>query len=159
PFNELLGHIPFTPEFFAALGTFAARTILAQRRPPFKAIVLDCDNTLWQGVCGEDGPDGILISPAHEALQRALLRPRDWGVLVCLCSKNSEADVLEVFRRRSEMPLTLDSIVSHRINWQPKSQNLAELAQELSLSLDSFIFIDDNPLECAEVRAGCPEAA
>lgn len=157
PYNEMLGHIPFTPEFFAALGTFAARMLVALLRPPFKVIALDCDNTLWQGVCGENGPDGVQISSAHEVLQRALLRQRDLGVLLCLCSKNSEEDVLAVFRHRSEMPLTLDSIVSYRINWHPKSQNLAELAHELSLSLDSFLFLDDNPLECAEVRARCPE--
>jgi FkbH-like protein len=79
------------------------------------------------------------------------------GMLLCLCSKNSEADVIEVFERRREMPLQWKHIVSWRINWQSKADNLKALAQELNLGLDSFIFIDDNPVECAEVQAKCPE--
>ena len=79
------------------------------------------------------------------------------GFLLCLCSKNDESDVLEVFDQRPDMLLKRDHLVSWRINWQPKSQNIRSLAQELNLGLDSFIFLDDNPVECAEVRAGCPE--
>jgi len=78
-------------------------------------------------------------------------------MLLCPCSKNNEEDVLEVFARRPEMPLRLEHIVSRRINWRPKSENLKSLAKELQLGLDSFIFIDDDPVECAEVQARCPE--
>ena len=79
------------------------------------------------------------------------------GFLVCLCSKNEESDVLEVLERRTEMPLKREHLVAWRINWAPKSENLRSLAQELNLGLDAFVFIDDNPVECAEVRASCPD--
>ena len=78
-------------------------------------------------------------------------------MLVCLCSKNNEADVREVFRRRPEMPLTWAHVTSARINWEPKSANLRALAAELDLGLSSFVFIDDSPYEIAEVRHNCPE--
>ena len=79
------------------------------------------------------------------------------GFLICLCSKNEEQDVLDVFEGQPEMHLKRDHLVSWRINWVPKSENLRSMAQELSLGLDSFLFLDDNPVECAEVRANCPE--
>jgi FkbH-like protein len=79
------------------------------------------------------------------------------GMLLCLCSKNNEEDVWDVFERRREMPLRRDHIVSSRINWKPKSENLRSLAAELNLGLDSFIFIDDDPSVCAEVCVNCPE--
>ena len=120
-------------------------------------VVLDCDNTLWKGVVGEEGVTGIAIPPAWMALQRFMVELAGQGFLLCLCSKNDEADVLEVFDRRPDMVLKREHLVSWRINWQPKSQNIRRLAQELNLGLDSFIFLDDNPVECAEVRAGCPE--
>ena len=79
------------------------------------------------------------------------------GFSLCLCSKNDDADVLHVFEQRRDMILKRDHLVSWRINWQPKSENIRSLAHELNLGLDSFIFLDDSPVECAEVRAGCPE--
>src|SRR5262249_1905573 len=80
----------------------------------------------------------------------------DAGMLLCLCSKNDADDVHEVFGCQAGMPLQRKHIVSRRIIWQPKSENVRALAAELNLSLDSFIFIDDNPAECAEVAARCP---
>jgi FkbH-like protein len=157
PYGDELGHVPFTTECFTAIGTAIARKLFALRHPPFKVIAVDCDHTLWQGVCGEDGPLGVQIGAAHQALQRFLAQQQQDGMLICLCTKNNEADVLDVFRQRPDMPLTLDHVVARRINWQPKSENLRALADELHLSLDSFIFLDDSPLECAEVRARCPE--
>jgi FkbH-like protein len=155
--GDELGHVPYTRGFFAALGTAIVRHIAAIRRSPYKVIVLDCDQTLWRGVVGEDGVDGIAIGPAHKALQEFMVAQHDAGKLICLCSKNQEADVLEVFDRREDMPLRREHLVSWRINWQAKSQNIRSLASELQLGLDSFVFLDDNPLECAEVRANCPE--
>ena len=155
--RDQLGHIPYTPPFFAALGTILSRKVHALINPPHKVVVLDCDNTLWKGVVGEEGVTGITIPPAWMALQRFMLKLADQGFLLCLCSKNDEPDVLDVFDRRPDMVLKREHVVSWRINWQPKSQNIRALAQELNLGLDSFIFIDDNPIECAEVRAGCPE--
>ncbi len=155
--RDQLGHIPYTPVFFAALGTILARKIHALRNPPRKVVVLDCDNTLWKGVVGEEGVTGITIPPAWTTLQRFMVKLAGQGFLLCLCSKNDEPDVLNVFDRRPDMVLKRDHLVSWRINWQPKSRNIRALAKELNLGLDSFIFIDDNPVECAEVRAGCPE--
>ncbi len=157
PRSEELGQIPYTPAFFAALGTMVARKFHALKRPMFKVIVADCDQTLWAGVCGEDGPKGILLDPPRRALQQFLRSKHDAGMLLCLCSKNNEEEVARVFEQRCEMPLSREHLTAWRINWRPKSENLKSLAKQLRLGLDSFIFIDDNPVECAEVEANCPE--
>lgn len=157
PYSDELGHVPFTPDFFAALGTIIARKFHAIQSSPYKVIALDCDQTLWKGVCGEDGPLGIEIDPPRKKLQEFMVRQLNAGMLICLCSKNNEEDVTQVFDYHPEMPLKRDHIVSWRINWRPKSENLNSLANELQLGLDSFILIDDNPVECAEVQANCPE--
>ena len=156
-YGEQQGHIPYTATFFCALGTLIARKIRALHSAPYKVIVLDCDQTLWRGVCGEDGPDGVEIDPPHYALQKFIVAQQEAGKLLCLCSKNETEDVFAVFDRHSTMPLQRRHLVNWRINWQPKSANLRALADELQLGLDSFIFIDDNPLECMEMRANCPE--
>jgi FkbH-like protein len=120
-------------------------------------LVLDCDETLWRGVVGEDGVDGITIPPAMISLQRFACDVQAKGVLICLVSKNAERDVLEVFRRHSDMVLTLDHVVAHRVNWEAKPTNIASLARTLNLGLDSFVFIDDNPVECALMRTELPQ--
>lgn len=155
--RDQLGHIPFTSEFFTALGTAIARRIYAIKHPAHKVIVLDCDNTLWKGVVGEDGFGGIDISHNWQTIQEFMVAQNQAGMLLCLCSKNNESDVIQVFEERQDMPLKLQHLVAWRINWLPKSENLKSLAAELNLGLDSFIFIDDNPVECTEVRANCPE--
>ena len=152
-----LGHISYHPTLFTALGTMLARKISAIIHPLYKVIVLDCDYTLWNGVVGEEGPLGIEIDAPRKALQEFLVAQYEAGMLLCLCSKNNEQDVLEVFQRRPEMPLKQKHLVDWRINWHPKSENIKSLAEELQLGLNSFIFIDDNPVECAEVQAHCPE--
>ncbi|WP_008312554.1 HAD-IIIC family phosphatase [Leptolyngbya sp. PCC 6406] len=155
--TDELGHIPFTPEYFSALGTTIIRKYQSLTCSPYKVIVLDCDQTLWKGVCGEDGPQGIVIDPARQFLQEFMVKQTEQGMLISLCSKNVEEDVIRVYDVRSDMPLQREHIVAWRINWQPKSENIRSLAQELNLGLDSFIFIDDNPVECSEVMANCPE--
>lgn len=154
---EQLGGIPYTSRFFAAIGTMIARTYLACRQPPVIVLALDCDQTLWAGVCGEDGLAGVQVDAPRRALQEFAVRQHDAGTLLCLCSKNNPADVLEVFARRTDMPLGLEHIVARRLNWREKSANLAALAEELGQSLDGFVFLDDDPVECAEVRSRCPE--
>lgn len=155
--TDQLGHIPYTPLFFGAIGSSIARKIYAIATTPYKVIVLDCDNTIWKGVVGEDGVMGIKVLPQWAELQKFMIAQQNAGKLLCLCSKNNEVDVLDVFEQRPDMPLKLEHIVSRRINWLPKSENIKSLALELNLGLDSFIFIDDNPVECAEVQASCPE--
>ncbi len=157
PHGDKIGHIPFTESFFTALATMLARKIYNIKTAPYKVIVLDCDYTLWRGICGEDGPSGIEADGPWKKLQEFVIRQHDSGMLISICSKNNEDDVIEVFKRHREMPLRRNHIVSWRINWNPKSENMKSLAEELKLGLDSFIFIDDNPVECAEVQANCPE--
>nr|WP_161965688.1 HAD-IIIC family phosphatase [Steroidobacter cummioxidans] len=155
PRMERLGHIPFSREYFVAMATLLARRLAALVKPQYKVIALDCDNTLWRGICGEDGVAGIELTPAHLEFQRMLVRQHDAGVLLCLCSKNNERDVAAVFEQRPDMILRQEHVIASRVNWNPKSQNLQSLAQELDLGLDSFIFVDDSAMECAEVRDNC----
>ena len=155
--SDGLAHIPFTDAYYCAIALALARKAHVLLVPERKVLVLDCDNTLWRGVVGEDGVDGIGISAGFAALQRFAVRIQAQGGLVCLSSKNSERDVLDVFSTRSDMVLKLEHIVAHRINWGAKPDNIAALAHVLNLGLDSFVFIDDNPVECELVRAQLPQ--
>jgi FkbH-like protein len=125
--------------------------------PPYKAVVLDCDNTLWRGICGEDGPTGVVLDPARRAMHEFLLEQREAGMLLTMASKNNESDVLETFASNPDFPLQLRHFTSWRLNWESKADNLVALSNELGLGLDSFVFIDDNPKECAEVEDGLPD--
>jgi FkbH-like protein len=155
-FGKWVANLPFSPEFYIAAGTVLSRKIRALTTAPYKAIVLDCDHTLWNGVCAEDGPDQVQVDGPHAFLQRFVLEQKRSGMLLCICSKNREEDVIATFAAHPSMPLALDDFVANRINWRPKSENIKSLAAELNLGLDSFIYIDDNPLECAEVESRCP---
>lgn len=155
--TDKTGHVPYTDVGFARIASEIVRKIAAIRNRPHKVIVLDCDNTLWEGVCGEDGATGVKLNSHFLALQRFMLTQKNEGMLLCLCSKNSEQDALDVFRLRSDMLIQLDDLVTWRINWHAKSENIKSLAEELQLGLDSFIFLDDNPVECAEVETNCPQ--
>ncbi len=155
--RDHLGHIPFTAEYFSALGVELARRAFTVQHAPVKVIVVDCDNTLWRGVCGEEGALGVEVTAGHAAFQEFLIRQQQEGKLICLSSKNNEADVWEVFDRNPGMRFRREHVVSARIDWSPKSGNLVDLATELRLGLDSFVFVDDNPAECEEVRTALPE--
>jgi amino acid adenylation domain-containing protein/FkbH-like protein len=155
-YADAVGAIPYTQDFYVALASVIARTIHNLRSTPFKVIALDCDNTLWKGVCGEEGPLGVEVDAPRRALQEFMLEQRKAGMLLCLCSKNAEADVAAVFESNPEMLLRSDDFVASRINWRSKSENLKDVSLALKLGMDSFVFVDDNPLECAEVRANCP---
>jgi FkbH-like protein len=157
PLGDKLGHIPYTPAYFAALGSMLARKIHALRTPPFKAIALDCDDTLWRGICGEDGPQGVVVDPSRRALQEFMLAQHAQGMLLTLCSKNNVEDVLDTFRLHPEMVLGMEHFAAWRINWSPKPANLAALSEELELGLDSFILVDDSPRECREMEAAYPQ--
>jgi FkbH-like protein len=157
PRADELGHVPYTPLYFAALGTALIRKVHAIRSAPYKVIALDCDDTLWQGICGEDGAYGVKLDPPRRFLQEFMAAQRDAGMLLALCSKNNEEDVLQTFSAHPYMPLGWDDFAARRINWEPKAQNLSELAEELQLGLDTFILVDDNPKECTEAQSGCPE--
>jgi FkbH-like protein len=155
--GDRLAHLPYTEEHYAALALAIARKVHALRVPAHKVLVLDCDETLWRGVVGEDGIDGLSVPPQLAQLQAFAVKAQAQGTLICLVSKNSERDVLEVFEKRSDMILKLDHIVAHRINWDSKPRNIASLARSLKLGLDSFVFIDDNPVECELMRTELPQ--
>ncbi|MEE9385055.1 MAG: HAD-IIIC family phosphatase [Nannocystaceae bacterium] len=153
---DAVGHIPYTQLYYAALGTALMRKLGAVSRPSHKAVALDCDGTLWKGVVGEDGVGGIEIDHGHAALQRFMVQQHDSGVLLCLASKNNDADVEEVFARES-MPLRSEHIVASKIDWAPKPDNIRKLAAQLNIGLDSFVFLDDSPVECSQMKLGAPE--
>jgi FkbH-like protein len=127
-----------------------------------KAIVVDLDNTLWGGVLGEDGADGLHLGPEgkglpfHE-LQNALLDIRSRGVLLAVCSKNNHDDVMDVLSSHQSMVLRPDHFVSIRANWDDKATNIRSLADELGIGLDSIAFLDDNPAERDLIRRQLPE--
>jgi FkbH-like protein len=153
---------PFSP---AAAQDFVRRVIAigsVLKRPRLKVIALDADNTLWGGIVGEDGIDGIALGPDYPgnvylAFQRRLLDFQQRGLVLALCSKNNEADVLEVLRRHPHQILREDHFAAVRVNWEPKPDNLKSLADELTLGLDAFIFVDDSAHECLAVRRSLPE--
>jgi FkbH-like protein len=130
-----------------------------------KVLVLDLDNTLWGGIVGEDGVDGIQVGPpsavgeAYAALQRYAKTLKERGIVLAVCSKNNDADARLPFERREEMVLRFDDFAAFQANWQDKPTNLREIARVLNLGLDSFVLLDDNPAERALVRAELPEVA
>lgn len=154
---DQLAHIPYTTLAYTALGTAIARKIHALKNSGYKVIVVDGDQTLWDGVCGEDGPLGIRMCAERQAVQEFLLEQHNRGMLLCLCSMNNEEDIADVFRQRPEMPLKREHFAGWQANWRAKSENIKALAADLNVGLDSLIFIDDDDVACAEVRAHCPE--
>ncbi|MEO6637521.1 MAG: HAD-IIIC family phosphatase, partial [Ginsengibacter sp.] len=154
--SDQVGHMPFTQEYYAAIGTYLCRKINAFKGTPFKVIALDCDNTLWKGVCGEVGAMNVVIDENFSRLQEFVLEKYSEGFLLVLCSKNNEADVWEVFDTHPQMKLKREHIIAHRINWNIKSDNLLSIAKELNLGIDSFIFLDDSGFEIEQMSTTCP---
>ncbi len=153
-----IGHIPYTESYFSALAATVARKIHAIFQPTYKVIVLDCDNTLWEGICGEvENIADLKVTETQLALQRFIIEQQKIGMLICLCSKNNEVDVWSVFDKHPGMLIKRHHLASHRINWQEKTINISEVAEQLNLSLNSFIFIDDNSHECRAMQKAHPE--
>ncbi len=127
-----------------------------------KCAVLDLDGTLWGGVIGEDGLNGIHLGggaagESFVAFQRYLKAAAQTGLLLAVCSKNNEVDARQPFLEHPEMALRLDDIACFRANWQPKDENLRAIAKTLNIGTDALAFIDDNPAERARVRQFLPE--
>jgi FkbH-like protein len=129
-----------------------------------KVLVLDLDNTLWGGVIGDDGVDKIkigretAIAEAYTAFQEYCLSLRDRGVLLAVCSKNNDEVARSGFEHPSSI-LKLEHFSAFKANWSPKHENIEEIARELNLGIDSFVFVDDNPAERAIVEAQLPSVA
>ena len=151
------------PAFFDAYAEGLVRAIRALYLPPRKVVCTDLDNTLWGGIVGEDGPEGVATGAAfpgncYRAYQRYLKQLAARGVLLAIVSKNNPADVEECFHLRAgDLAVAWNDFVGFKIGWGEKSVALRELAQELSLGLDSFVFVDDNPAECEAVRRELPQ--
>ena len=136
------------------------RALMLKRK---KCLVLDLDNTLWGGVLGEDGIEGIQVDgdypgKAYHYWQEGLKELERNGVILAICSKNNQIDVEALFAAR-EMPLTLSDFACLRINWTDKATNIREIAYELNIGLDSFVFVDDNPTERELIRQQLPMVA
>ncbi|MEW2353737.1 HAD-IIIC family phosphatase [Spirillospora sp. NPDC029432] len=142
-------------ELHTAFAASVARVLHARARPPVKAIAVDADYTLWDGACAETEPGGLRLGPGRAAFQELLLERRRQGVLLCLLSQNDRRDVLAAFAAH-DFPLSPDDFVIIDAGWRPKPEMLAAAAAELGFALDAFVFIDDNPGECARMRAGLP---
>jgi FkbH-like protein len=161
-------HLARIPISGAAAPYFAhrlANVIAAARGRTRRALVLDLDNTLWGGVVGDDGVEGIVVghgSAAGEAyleLQRIALGLRRRGVILAVASKNSPEIAREPFERHPEMLLRLDDFAVFRANWEDKASNVAHVARALNLGLDACVLVDDNPAERELVRRTLPEVA
>jgi FkbH-like protein len=156
---------PFKPEFVTAAAEEVMRFFRCRFLPPKKVLVLDCDNTLWGGVIGEAGSEGIQLDPyeypgiAFYRFQSEILSIAEKGFLICLCSKNDESSVWQVLDKHPHCLLRPNHIAAHRINWNDKATNIKELALDLNLSPDSFVFVDDEPAECALIRSQFPEVS
>ena len=148
--------IPFTNECIAAMGTELARKIVNIMLPQSKVIVLDCDNTLWKGIIGEDGLDKIQFTDEYRYLQEFMKKQYESGKLLAVCSKNDKEVLMPVFDK-TEMILKQDMFVDITANWEQKHVNIRKLAKKLNLGLDSFIFVDDDYFECRQMAENCPE--
>jgi FkbH-like protein len=140
-----------------------ARVVAALFGVTRKCLVLDLDNTLWGGVVGDDGVDGIRIGEgdavgeAFKAFQQYVLELKRRGVLLAVCSKNEDANAREPFEKHPEMVLRLDDFVAFQANWEPKPDNLRAIARQVNIGLDALVFVDDNPVEREHVRQRLPE--
>ena len=156
---------PFATAMIPLYADNLMRILAAQMGRSRRVLVLDLDNTLWGGVVGDDGIEGLALgtgSPlgeAYSALQRMALSLKERGIILCVSSKNDEAIALDAFRNHPEMILKEDDIVAFRVNWDDKAANIKALAAALDLGLDAFVFLDDNPAERKRVRDALPAVA
>lgn len=150
-----------TPKLNATFKNWFSQKINAISAKRKKCLVLDLDNTLWGGILGEDGIEGIKIGDTYPGLafkdfQENILEAANNGVILAVCSKNNEDDVLEAWEKHPFQLIKQQHISAYRINWQDKATNIQELADELNIGLDSFVFIDDNPIERERVKQMLP---
>jgi FkbH-like protein len=146
-------------------GDLVGRWLAAKQGRSFKCLVLDLDNTLWGGVIGDDGMEGIALGQGS-ALGEAYVAFQDYarelarrGVILAVCSKNDEANALEPFEQHPDMVLRRADISSFVANWSDKAANIRAIAQELNIGLDALVFVDDNPFERNLVRQELPMVA
>jgi FkbH-like protein len=161
----LQGKLEIAPQAAPLYGDLVARVLAAQRGLSKKCLVLDLDNTLWGGVIGDDGFDGIVIGEgsaageAHLALQRYAKQLKERGIILAVCSKNDPRIAEAVFRDHPEMLLRRSDIAAFVADWGDKAENLKAIAEQLNIGIESLVFVDDNPAERARVRQALPMVA
>jgi FkbH-like protein len=161
----LQGKMEIAPQAAGRYGELVARVMAAQQGRSRKCVVFDLDNTLWGGVVGDVGIEGLVlgegsaVGEAHLALQHYARRLKDRGVIVAVCSKNDPTVAEQAFERHPEMALKRSDIACFVANWNDKAENLRGIAEALNIGLDSLVFVDDNPAERARVREAFPMVA
>lgn len=160
-----MSRIPMANIFIPLYCDHVARVIAALRGKSKKCLVLDLDNTLWNGVIGDDGLDGIFVgqgSPlgeSHLAIQQYALELKKFGIILAVCSKNEMDIALQPFREHPDMLLREDDFSVFVANWEDKGTNIRSIAEILDIGLDSIVFLDDNPFERDVVRKLAPEVS
>jgi FkbH-like protein len=163
--NWLHGKLEIAPEAATLYGEMVARIVAAQRGLSKKCLVFDLDNTLWGGVIGDDGLEGLIlgegsaVGEAHLALQRYAKQLKERGVILAVCSKNDPAIAEAAFNDHPEMLLQRSDISAFVANWNDKAENLKGIATRLNIGLDGLVFVDDNPVERARIRQSLPTVA
>jgi FkbH-like protein len=161
----LLAKIPFSMECVPLFAEHIARIVACLRGKARKCLVLDLDNTVWGGVIGDDGLDGIKIGngsalgEAHLEVQRAALSLRQRGIVLAVSSKNNDDIARLPFQAHPDMLLREEHIAVFQANWQDKASNLVAIAKTLNIGIDALVFLDDNPAERALVRQVLPQVA
>jgi FkbH-like protein len=156
-----MAKMPYAPEALPVLARHTAAVLAARLGLSRRVVVVDLDNTLWGGVIGDDGLEGIELGggaagEAYVDFQAALKELTGRGILLAVASKNDREVALRPFREHPEMVLKEDDIAAFAADWGPKSEAIRGIAETLGLGLDSFVFLDDNPYERAEVRRALP---
>ena len=160
-----LAKLPFAQNCLPLFGDYFGRLLAAVKGKSRRCLVLDLDNTLWGGVLGDEGMDGIVLGQGNAlgeaflAVQKMALALRDRGVMLAVCSKNDDALARKAFREHPEMLLKEEHITIFQANWEDKPSNIEAIAKAMNLGLESLVFLDDNPAERAQVRAALPEVA
>jgi FkbH-like protein len=153
---------PFRQSAYPALVDDLSRYVRSAQGRIRKCVVVDLDNTLWGGVVGEDGIEGIALGRdypgnCYRDFQKELLKLHHRGILLAINSKNNESDAFEVLDKHPDMVLRRKHFAAYQINWRDKASNLNAIAGELNIGIDSMVFVDDNPRECELVRREHPE--
>lgn len=157
--------VPMSLDAVPLYADHVCRVLGAARGKARKCLVLDLDNTVWGGIIGDDGLEGIVIGQgnsvgeAHLAIQSLALDLRQRGIILAVCSKNDEANARLPFREHKDMLLREEHIAAFVANWTDKATNLREIARILNIGTDALVFLDDNPAERAIIRAELPEVA
>jgi len=158
----LHARMEISPAAVPLFGELLMRVIAARQGRSAKCLVLDLDNTLWGGEVGEAGPEGVTLGPgsvvgeAYQRFQRYVLALHDRGVILAVCSKNNQKIAESMFDSHPSMILKRHHIASFKANWQPKPDNLQDIASELNIGLDSMVFVDDSVFERELVRRSLP---